>query len=255
MPHPVGHSLPLSLPRRTVGELVHFAKKVPLVTTQRRMHLADLVAARTAAAARVGWCAIFLKSYAAVTAGRPVLRRCYLPWPRQRLYEHPVNVASVAVERTYAGEPAPFFTHVHSPERQSLTELQARIRRAKEAPFDQVRSFRRALRTARLPRPLRRALWWLGLNVSGHWRARYFGTFGVSVTAMSGATSLGQLSPLTTTLSYGVFAPDGALDVRLTYDHRVTDGSVIARALAALDDVLHHQTLDELRALPARRAA
>ena len=40
------------------------------------------------------------------------------------------------------------------------------------------------------------------------------------------------LSVLTTTLNYGVIAADGTVDVRLIYDHRVMDGSSVARALA-----------------------
>jgi hypothetical protein len=255
MPHPVGHNLPLPLPRRVVGDLLHFAKKVPLIAMQRRMRLAELAAARAALAGRVGWCPIFLKAYALVAADTPVLRRCYVPWPRPHLYEHPVNVASVAVERTHDGERAPLFAQVVRPEAATLPELHARLRHYKEAPFAKVAGFRRALRLARLPRPLRRAVWWLGLNASGPWHCRYFGTFGVSVTAGAGAASLGVLSPLTTTLNYGLFEPDGALDVRLTYDHRVTDGPTVARALVALDDVLHRCILPELRALPARRAA
>src|SRR5262249_41183540 len=72
-----------------------------------------------------------------------------------------------------------------------------------------------------------------------------------SVVASLGAGSLHILSPMTTTLNYGTFEPDGSLDVRLTYDHRVLDGASVARAMAALEEVLHGQILDELRALAA----
>jgi pyruvate/2-oxoglutarate dehydrogenase complex dihydrolipoamide acyltransferase (E2) component len=54
---------------------------------------------------------------------------------------------------------------------------------------------------------------------------------------------------LTTTLNYGQFEPDGTLDVRLTYDHRVLDGSTVARALVALEAVLHGEILAELKCL------
>ncbi len=255
MPHPVGRNLPLSLPRRTVGDLLHFAQKVPLITMQRRMHLGDLAAARAALAQRPSWVAIFLKAYATVAAATPVLRRCYVPFPWPRLYEHPVNIASIAVEREYEGEPVPFFAHVGCPERYSLADLHNRIRHFKEAPVAQVSGYRRALRLARLPRPLRRAVWWAGLNASGHWHARFFGTFGLSVTAGLGAAALGKLSPLTTTLSYGPFDADGGLEVRISHDHRVTDGAAVSRALAALEDVLHGPVLAELWGLAARRAA
>jgi hypothetical protein len=69
--------------------------------------------------------------------------------------------------------------------------------------------------------------------------------------ASLGAAGLHILSPLTTTLNYGIFEPDGAIDVRLAYDHRVLDGAPVARALAALEHVLRTEILEELRRLPA----
>ena len=38
----------------------------------------------------------------------------------------------------------------------------------------------------------------------------------------------------------------GAIDVRLTYDHRVLDGAPGARARAELENVLHEEIADEL---------
>src|SRR5438067_676799 len=96
---PAGRRLPLSPPRRLVCDMLHFAGGVPSVPMQRRMNLGELVATRAAVAPPISWSAIFLKAYGAVAAERPELRRCYLPWPRPHLYEHPVNVASLAVER------------------------------------------------------------------------------------------------------------------------------------------------------------
>ena len=46
MPQPVGRNLPLSLPRRFICDLVHFAHRVPTVPVERRMNLAPLVMAR-----------------------------------------------------------------------------------------------------------------------------------------------------------------------------------------------------------------
>ena len=102
---------------------------------------------------------------------------------------------------------------------------------------------------------MRRLAWWVGLNVSGRKRAHYFGTFGVSVYAGLGAASLHPLSPLTTTLNYGVIAADGTVDVRLIYDHRVLDGATVARALQDLERALTGEVLTELRYLRAVDAA
>src|SRR5690606_18465479 len=98
-------------------------------------------------------------------------------------------------------------------------------------PLAKSKDFRRALCLSALPRPLRRLIWWVGLNV-GRQRANYFGTFGLSVYSALGAEALHPLSPVTTLLNYGVIAPDGSVDVRVVYDHRVTDGATVARALA-----------------------
>ena len=97
--------------------------------------------------------------------------------------------------------------------------------------------------------PVCRLLWWFGLNI-GRQRANYFGTFGVSVYSALGAESLHPLSPLTSTLNYGVIAADGTTDVRVVYDHRVTDGATVARALARLEEVLNTTIRDELTPPP-----
>lgn len=247
MPHPVGRNLALSLPRRFICDLVHFAKKVPSVPMECRMDLSAAVAARAVSQPRPSWCAIFMKAYARVAAENPVLRRAYIPFPRPHLYEHPINVACIGIERRYGDEEAAFFAHLRCPESQSLTELTRRLQHFKTAPIEQIGLFRRELTVSRLPRPVRRLLWWYGLNVSGSRRARHMGTFGVSVVASQGAAGLHLLSPLTTTLNYGVFQPDGTIDVRLTYDHRVLDGGTAARALRELECILRTEIVEELK--------
>jgi hypothetical protein len=258
MPNPSGRNVPLSLPRRFICDLVHFAHQVPTVPVQRRMNLSAVVAARQAARGaqpRPGWCAIFTKAYGRVAAARPQLRRAYLGFPRPHLYEHPINIASVAIERQVGDEEAVLFGHVRSPEQQSLVKLDAQLRQFKERPIESIGSFRRVFLISRLPRPLRRFAWWLGLNVWGRKRSHYLGTFGVSVYAGLGAASLHPLSPLTTTLNYGVIDPDGSVDVRLIYDHRVLDGASVARALEQLEAVLRGEIVTELRGLRSLGAA
>jgi hypothetical protein len=243
---PRGRTLALSAPRRLIGDLLHFAQKVPSIPVQRPMNVAALVAARSRRPRRVSWCALFTKAYATVAAEVPELRRAYLPFPRPRLYEHPVSVASVAVERHYQGEPAVFFAHLRGPEAQPLADLDAHLRRFKEDPVESFGLFRRALMVSRLPRPLRRGLWWFGLNASGPKRAARMGTFGVSSYAAMGAESLHPLSPLATTLSYGIVGADGTVTVRIVYDHRVMDGATVARALVRMEQVLNQDLVTEL---------
>jgi hypothetical protein len=175
------------------------------------------------------------------------LRQAYLRFPWPHLYEHPESIASVAVERRLGDEYAVFFGHLRSPEKRGLLDLDDQLRRLKEAPIESIGLFRRVLKTSRLPRPLRRFLWWFGLNVSGRKRAKHLGTFGVTVYSGLGAESLHPLSPLTTTLNYGVIQRDGSVNVRLIYDHRVLDGSTVARALQDLEQVLTNQIVVEMR--------
>lgn len=249
-----GHSLSLSLPRRFVCDLLHFASKVPTVPVQRVMNVQSVREARAASAEPVSWCAIFTKAYAQTAQEHPELRRAYLSFPWARLYEHPINIASIAVEREYRGEKAVFFGHLRRPDQQTLLEIDQHLRRLKDEPVESFGLFRRALMISRLPLPLRRLAWWIGLNSSGPKRAKRMGTFGVSVYSGLGAESLHPLSPLTTALNYGVIAADGSVRVRIIYDHRVMDGSTVARALGSMEKNLHGSIIAELRQ-SQRRAA
>jgi hypothetical protein len=246
MSDPKGHNLRISLPRRWIGDLLHFARKVPGVVVQRQMDISALQRARARTGARASWPAIFTRAYGLVAAAYPELRRAYLPFPWPHFYEHPLSIASVAVEREYQGERAVFFGHLRGPENQTLAEIDEHLRRYKEDPVESFGLFRRALTISRLPRPLRRLVWWIGLNSSGPKRAQRMGTFGVSVYSALGAESFNHLTPLTSTLTYGVIRPYGWVPVRVIYDHRVMDGATVARALARMEEILNREILGEV---------
>ena len=246
-----GRKLRLSAPRRFVCDLLAAARHVPRVPMQRRMRLADVMAARNARAEHICWSAIFMKAYAQASAERPELRRSYMKFPWPYLYEHAATVVNFSLERVYQGEEAVFFAQIPQPELLSLPELDALVWHYKTARLERLRSFRRAMRLSRWPRPIRRLLWWLALNVNGAYRTWLFGTSGMSIVASFGAAGLYILSPVTTTLNYGTFESDGSLDVRLTYDHRVLDGAQVARAMAAMEENLHGPIREELLALAA----
>jgi len=254
-----GHRVPLSLPRRVVCDLLHAARGVPVVTFERRVDLGPVVAARARLVRPPAWAVVFAKAFALVAARRPELRRAYLPLPWPHLWQADESVASVAVEREYAGEPAVFFGVLRAPEKRSLAEMAERLDRWKTRPVEEIYRFRRTLRIARLPLPARRLLWWYANSWSGAVKARNFGTFGVSLTGSAGATATNLLCPLTTSLNCGVIGPDGTADVRLHFDHRVIDGMPAARALAELEEVLRTEVAAELRAagdpLPRPRTA
>ncbi len=153
------------------------------------------------------------------------------------------------------GEDGVIFAHLRAPHTQGLREIDAALKRYKEAPLESLPLYRRMRRLSRLPRPLRRLFWWAGLNLSGHRRARLLGTFGVTTLGGLGASAHEVVSPVTTTLSYGVFRPDGSIDVQITLDHRVLDGAPLARALEDMERILKGELLAELRYFEALDAA
>ena len=253
MPQPTGFSIRLSLPRRLMCDYLHFAAKVPTVPVERTMNLARLSDLRDDSTPRPGWCAIFTKAWGIICARHPALRRAYLSFPLARLYQHPINVATVAVERAYGADDAIFFHLLTRPEEKSLVEIDARLAWFKDRPLDSA-ALRRQLRVAALPSPLRRALWWWSLNVNGRHRARFHGTYGVSAFAGLGVSSSHPPGLLTSTLNYGTIEPSGRVEVRVVYDHRTLDGGLIARGLAELERVLTHETCLELGYLETLQA-
>jgi hypothetical protein len=249
-----GRSISLSAPRRLICDLLHFARKVPTVPVQRQMNLSAVVEARARCRERVSWCAIFLKAMALTAEKTPEFRRAFLTFPTAHLYESPFSVASVAVERQIEGENAVLFARLIAPETLPLWELETQMRLFQGTPVEKVHVFKRALMMSRMPWFLRRMLWWFTLNVSGASRAWRVGTFGISVYSALGAESLHPLSPLTTTLNYGIIDTMGRVPVRIVYDHRVMDGATVARGLLRMEEMLNTTIVDELWTLAEQQA-
>jgi hypothetical protein len=238
-----GRAIPLSPIRKLVVDLTRF--HVPSVPVQRVMHLGPLVTARAARADRPVWASLFAKAYALTAREIPDLRRAYvkLPWPQ--LYEYPESTLSMVFEREHDGEMVILTTRIRSPESMPIRALSDAMKLTKTAPIAENADFRRMFSLARWPLPLRRLIWWLGLNI-GRQRGNYFGTFGITVYSGLGAESLHPISPLTGVLNYGVIAPDGTVAVRIMYDHRVLDGSMVARTLERIEEKLLTDVLAEL---------
>ncbi|MDK1493515.1 hypothetical protein QN219_26295 [Sinorhizobium sp. 7-81] len=240
-----GRALKLSPARRLVGDLMRFSIGVPRVTVQRQMNLGALQKARMAQQSKPSWMALFLKGYALLSKETPEFRRAYVKFPRPQLYEYPGSVASVAHEREHDGERVVLLSTIKTPERRSITELGELIQAARSRPVQEIKEFRRALKLARAPAPIRWLLMWLGLNI-GRQRARHFGTFQLSVYSGLGAESLNPLTPLTTIFNYGPIGEDGSVIVRIHYDHRVMDGANVARALERFEKILNGEIADEV---------
>ncbi len=247
-----GRALKLSASRRLVGDLMRFSMKVPRVSVQRRMNLGPLLEVRTSLESRPSWTALFLKGYALLAQETPELRRAYVKFPRPQLYEYPGSIASIAHEREYEGERIVLLTTIKNPERRPIAELGSLMQTARTSPVLEVKEFRRALKIARFPGPVRWLLMWLGLNI-GRQRARRFGTFQLSVYSGLGAESLNPLTPLTSLLNYGPIDEDGSVTVRIHYDHRVMDGANVARALERFERILNGEVTAELEGLASGR--
>src|ERR1041384_1979767 len=90
--------LSISRVRRSLLDFLHFAKKMPLVTAERRMHLGPLLDARTACSPKPAWTILFLKAFALAAQERPALRRSYCSFPWPHFYEHHESVGFFTVE-------------------------------------------------------------------------------------------------------------------------------------------------------------
>jgi hypothetical protein len=246
MPRMSGRRVSLSLPRRWVVDLMRAGRTIPVATVVRRISLSEVMEARSRVTEPPPWPALFIKAYALVAARNPVLRQAYFrhPWPH--LYEADESLASVAIARPFDGEPAVFFGLIHAPDQQPLRQLAGHFHDFRTKPVDQIRPFARLIRYTRYPLPIRRLLWWLGMNLSGRHRAKTVGTFGLSTVGSLGAGIPATVSPTATTLTYGPFGADGAADVWLHFDHRVLDGATAAVALTDLETMLRTELVREL---------
>jgi hypothetical protein len=246
---PPGRTLPLAHGRRFIADVAHFSRGVPFIAVERRIRVPEVAAARQAATPRPGWLPVFLKAFGLAARQVPDLRRSWLSFPWPRLYEHPVTVAGVTVARDWAGEPTVFILPVRKPEERPLADVAAQVARATTDPVRDVPAFRRLLLVGRLPVPVRRLVWWLGLRVSGDWRQKYFGTVTVNNTANAGADVAFAVTPMTSYFTFGRVGDDGGVTLRLVFDHRVYDATPAGRGLEAVEAALTGPILDELRAM------
>jgi hypothetical protein len=236
----------ISLPRRFILELMRVSMRVPFVSLARTLNIRPLLEARALAAQPSGWAAIFVKAFALVARDQPVLRTLYGKWPWPHFLELPNSVAMVAIARVEDGQDCILQEKVAWPDAMPLTGIDAQIRRAKHAPIEEIPNFRKILRATRLPLPLRRLIWAVGLNLP-RLHANNFGSFGVTSVAAYGPGELHALSAGPFLVTYGVVNADQTIDVLIRWDHRITDAALIAGVLTRLEQVLNGEISAELR--------
>ena len=236
----------LTLPRRWMGDVVHFGLRSHVVGGNRIINVSAAAAARRARGRPVGWGAILIRALGLVAQRWPELRRAYLPYPWPHLYEHPHCVATAVIERLWRGEHAVFFEQIPAPELRSVFEIDRLLREMKTAPVERVGGYRRLIRFARLPTPLRRLIFWLALSWWGRKRSRYFGTFSINSIPARRTWIMQSTTPLTFSLFYGVVEPNGDMMVQILVDHRVIDGMAVARLVSDLQAILDNELVAEL---------
>jgi hypothetical protein len=148
------------------------------------------------------------------------------------------------------GEECVLPQRVTEPEALALAEIDAQIRHAKDAPIDEVLHFRKVLLASKLPYPFSRIAWLTGV-LFGRQRGNYFGSFSVTGVAAYGGGELHALTPGPYILSFDVVAPDQSIKLLIKWDHRVTDGALIARTMTRLEQVLNGEISAEIRSLRA----
>lgn len=250
-----GICVPLSPARRVVVEWLHHARKIPSLPLKRSMNVVRLLQARARCATRPSWTALFLKAYAIVARDHSELRQTFVPLPWPHIYEHPHSECTVLVERDCDGEKIVLGAKTRGPDQQPLSDIDAHLRRFATAPLKEISDFRQLMMLSRLPRLLRRFIFWHSLSLSGYKKCKRFGTFMVGSLGNFGVEQCHPLTPLTTYLSFGPISDNGDVVALVCYDHRVMDGRTVAQALVELETTLNGAILAEVESLPARAAA
>jgi hypothetical protein len=243
----------ISLSRRVIIDLMRASADVPFVAVRRTLSIGRLAAARKSLRNRPAWAAIFAKAFAILAAEQPVLRRVYLKWPWPHFYEFPRTLAMIVVAPDATPDGVLLFP-VKAPDLSSLAEADAMIRSAKSQPIEATPFFRKTMMVTRLPQPLRRLAWAIGLNF-GRQRGNYLGTLLVTSVAAFGGGEVEALGPQSFILSYDKVSDDGAIDVMIRWDHRIADAAFIGGELSRLEQILNNQLADEILALVANERA
>jgi hypothetical protein len=245
----------ISLSRRVIVDLMRASADVPFVAVRRTLSIERLAGARKGLSNRPAWAAIFAKAFAILAREQPILRRAYLKWLWPHFYEFPHTVAMIVVAPDATPDGVLLYP-VKAPDLVTLAEADDRIRNAKSQPIETTPFFRKTMLVTRLPNPLRRLAWAIGVNF-GRQRGNYLGTLLVTSVAAFGGGEVEARGPQPFILSYDKLASDGTIDVMIRWDHRITDAAVIGVELSRLEQILNHQIADEMLALAAteRQAA
>ena len=230
--------------RRLTWDLLAFNRTVPQCAHDRLFDLGRLADARQRSQQRVSWPALFLKAYGLLAQEYSALRQTWYPWPVAHLYQHPVSVGVVTVQREYKGVPWLFWGRIPCPEQLSLFEIQKQIDSFQHDPVRKV--FGQEIKMAKLPTVIRRLIWGWNLRVCKQRRAERLGTFFLSTLSGQGVEIQVPPSIQTGCLTYGPLGSEGTTRVTIAYDHRVMDGAYVASCLTSLESILSETLRQEV---------
>lgn len=242
-----GRWLKIPPSRSLVRDVLHLQRAVPSYAHDRIFRLADLARCRHECAQKISWPVLFIKAYAQMASEHPVLRQCYMPLPWSHLYEHPDQIATLAMHRRHNDQDWLLWGRFSNPQEQSLCALQEKLDQYRQQPVPEI--FRRQYRLAHFFTPFRRLAWWLTYHLSGHKRCKRLGTY--FLTTISGAGAEIQEPPClhTSGFTYGPLDDSGACRVTITYDHRLMDGHHVARMLSEFEQRMQSTVMEELNQL------
>ena len=242
-----GTIIPVHWTRTLISDIVYYANKIPLCTIEKQINIEAVQIAKSISQKRIGWTSIFTKAMGLASIEFDELRQSWMPFPYAHLYQHPIPIASVAINRIVDTSDAVIFGMVQKPEEKPLTEITEALHYFKESPIDTVALLKRMRRNSKFPRPIRALIWNYGLYLSGYCKAKNFGTFSVSSVSQSNANTINLLTPLTSALNYGPISTTGDCTIRLTFDHRVMDGLTVAKVLSFIEESINSSIWEEVK--------
>ncbi len=232
--------------RTLISDIVYYANKVPLCTIEKNINIEAVQIAKSNSLKRIGWTSIFTKAMGLASIEFDELRQSWMSFPYAHLYQHPIPIASVAINRIIDNQEAVVFGMVQKPDAKPLLEINEALHYFKSSPIDSVSLLKRMRRTSKFPWPIRALIWNYGLYLSGYCKAKNFGTFSVSSVSQLDANTIHLLTPLTSALNYGPISANGDCTIRLTFDHRVMDGLTIAKVLSFIEESINESIREEI---------
>lgn len=240
-----GRTIPLTLSQRYLGDLLHLVQGCPSTPLTRSFPIAEVNAARQWAEPSPSWSAILLKAVALVSQSHSCLRQQYVSFPWPHLYEHPSTMAHIAVTRQEGDASILFPMIVPKPENLSIQELDAFFARTQSLEAEETPELRKMEKLARLPRPIRRLIWWKRC-LSARLRAQHLGTVAVNVQWDGEPLTYSPLSVRLPTFT-PLAITDGEMEVCFRFDPRVIDRTEAVKVLDGLQRAIQQDILSELR--------